>query len=228
MSTQLETPARTRFRSIPARVGIAGLATFFAASVVAAALTPGYRTTRDPISALAAHDAPYAGLMIFGFLAAAIGLTGTGLALARRFGATLSGRIATGLVLLAAGSMAVAGVARQDCNAVLPTCVDYDEAALASTGFWIHQYVSLGLFLLLVIAMFVLVRAVRRTPGLEYLKVPARVVAYGSLILTVATVTVGFGDYNGLVQRPYLALLFGWPLLLATVTGRGSSSSPSR
>ncbi len=43
----------------------------------------------------------------------------------------------------------------------------------------------------------------------------ARIVAYTALVLTVSAVTVGFGAYAGLVQRPYLALLFGWPIVPA-------------
>jgi hypothetical protein len=65
-----------------------------------------------------------------------------------------------------------------------------------------------------------MIRAVRRTDGFGYLKLPARVVAYGSLLVTVAAMTVGFGAVNGLVQRPYLALLFGWPILLAGIAPR--------
>lgn len=217
MSTISLVPART---NVAARLGIIGVGSFFAISVLAAALTPGYRSRRDAISALAAMDKPYAALMIAGFMLAAAGLFTTGVALAKRFGGTLSGRTATGLVLVSSGLMATAGLARQDCTEALPTCVDHGEAPLASTHFWVHQYVSLVMFLCLVIAAFVLVRAVRRTEGFGYLKVPARIVAYTSLILTVAAVTVGFGGLSGLIQRPYLALLFGWPILLATIAPR--------
>jgi hypothetical protein len=31
---------------------------------------------------------------------------------------------------------------------------------------------------------------------------------------------VGFGDYNGLAQRPLLALLFGWPVVAAGIAPR--------
>jgi hypothetical protein len=76
------------------------------------------------------------------------------------------------------------------------------------------------LFVTLVTAAFVLVRAVRRTEGLAHLKVPAPIAAYTGLIVTVAAMIVGFGPLNGLVQRPYPALLFGWPILLAGLKPR--------
>jgi hypothetical membrane protein len=220
MSTQTATATATHRWPVPARIGAAGIATFFAASIVTAALTPGYRSTRDQISALAALDSPYAGIMIFGFLAAAAGLVSAGVGLAQRYGATLSGKIASALVMIAGALMVVAGLARQDCSQALPSCVDHGDGALASSSFWIHQYVSLLLFLLLVSASFVLVRAVRRTEGFGFLKVTARIVAYGTLALTVAMVVVGFGDHDGLVQRPYLAVLFGWPILAAAIAPR--------
>jgi hypothetical protein len=205
---------------VPARVGAAGVASFFAISIVVAAITPGYRTSRDAISALAATDSPYAWLMIVGFLAAAAGLVSTGVALWRRFGHTVSGRVAAGLLVVSGGLMVAAGLARQDCSEALKSCVDHGAAPLASTHFWVHQYVSLAGFVLLVVAAFVLVRAVRRTDGFGYLKVPARVVAYTSLVLTVVAMTAGFGTVDGLVQRPYVALLFGWPILLAGIAPR--------
>ena len=68
MSTITLAPAKT---NVAARLGIIGVGSFFAISVLAAALTPGYRSRRDAISALAAMDKPYAALMIAGFMLAA-------------------------------------------------------------------------------------------------------------------------------------------------------------
>jgi hypothetical protein len=164
MSTLTKTTTTTttdaQHWSRSARVGAAGIAAFFATSVVIAAVTPGYRTARDGISALAATDSRYGLVMIGGFL--------------------------------------------------------------LSIHFWVHQYVSLAMFLTLVAAMFVLVRATRRTEGFGHLTVPTRIVAYTTLVTTVAAVTIGFGDVSGLVQRPFLALLFGWPVLLAGLAARSA------
>jgi hypothetical protein len=213
------TLAKTRNWSA-ARIGAAGFATFFVASIGTAAVTPGYRTTRDAISALAATDSPYAYVMIAGFMAAAAGLLATGIALWKRYGARTSGKVAAVIVMLCSGLMVAAGLARQDCSEAVETCIDHGKAPLASTHFWVHQYVSLAGFVLLVIAGFVLIRAVRRTEGFGYLKVPARIVAWTNLVVTVAAMTVGFGAINGLIQRPYIALLFGWPILLAGIAPR--------
>jgi hypothetical membrane protein len=215
MSTLTAAVTTTNRRPILAIAGAAGVATFFVTSIVVAAITPGYHSTRDAISALAATDSPYAAVMIAGFLAAAAGLVATGAALWRRFGP------APGIMMVIAGGlMATAGLARQDCSEAVPTCIDHDEAALASTHFWVHQYVSLAMFLLLVATAFVLARKVRRTAGFGHLTVPARIVAWSGLLLTVAAMTAGFGAVNGLVQRPYLALLFGWPIALAAIAPR--------
>ncbi|MEV6493386.1 DUF998 domain-containing protein [Actinoplanes sp. NPDC051633] len=213
MSTTTLTRART---GTAAKLGIAGIATFFTTSIAVAAVTPGYRSTRDAISALAAMDSPYAYVMIGGFLAAAAGLVATGIAVRQRYGA----RLAAVLLIVSGALMATAGLARQDCSEALESCIDHGEAPLASTHFWVHQYVSLALFLTLVVTSFVLIRAVRRTPGFGYLTGPARIVAWTGLVVTVLAMTIGFGAVNGLVQRPYLALLFGWPTLLAAIAPR--------
>jgi Protein of unknown function (DUF998) len=213
MSTTTLTRTRT---GTAAKLGIAGIATFFTTSIAVAAVTPGYRSTRDAISALAAMNSPYAYVMIGGFLAAAAGLVATGIAVRQRYGA----RLAAVLLIVSGLLMATAGLARQDCSEALESCIDHGEAPLASTHFWVHQYVSLALFLTLVVTSFVLIRAVRRTPGFGYLTGPARIVAWTGLVVTVLAMTIGFGAVNGLVQRPYLALLFGWPVLLAAIAPR--------
>jgi hypothetical membrane protein len=207
---------------VTARFGAAGIATFFSVAIVTAAVTPGYRSTRDGISALAALDSLYAWVMIAGFLAAAAGLVATGVGLWQRFSGVRSGRIGAGLVVFAGSLMATAGLARQDCSDIRPECIDHGDAPLASTHYWVHQYVSLALFLILVIAMFVLVRAARRTEGFGHLAIPTRIVAIAGLLLTVSIVTIGYGDVSGLVQRPYLAMLFGWPVLLAGLAPRAA------
>ena len=206
--------------TITDKLGLIGVGGFFAISAIAAAITPGYSSRRDTISSLAALDKPYAPLMILGFLLAAAGLVATGVALAKRFGGTLSGKIAAGLVLVSGGLMTVAGLARVDCTETLTTCVDHGEGLGASTSFWVHQFVSLAMFLLLVIAAFTLIRAVRRTEGFGFLTLPARIVAWAGLLVLIDTVLVGFGANSGLVQRPFLALLFGWPILVSVIKKR--------
>jgi hypothetical membrane protein len=202
------------------RVGAAGYAAFAAGVVVVGALNPGYSHVREAMSALAATNARYAGLMIAGFMCLALALIATGVALWRRLSATTSGKLAGGLIIVFGLLAGVSGLARQDCSEQLPSCVDYGQGIGASTHFWVHQYVGLAGFLVLLVALFVLARAVRRTPGLTYLAVPSRIVAFLCLAVLVPMFIFGFEGYQGLVQRPTYALMFGWPLLVAGLRAR--------
>src|SRR4051794_33899813 len=202
------------------RVGAAGLAAFAAGVVVVGALNPGYSHVREAMSALAATDARYAGLMIAGFMCLAIALIATGVALWRRLSATTSGKVAGGLVIAAGLLAGTSALARQDCSEQLPSCVDYGRGIGASTHFWVHQYAGLAAFVVLLVALFVLARAVRKAPGLTHLAVPSRIVAFLCLAVLVPMVIFGFEGYEGLVQRPTYALMFGWPLLVAGLPAR--------
>jgi hypothetical protein len=202
------------------RVGSAGYAAFAVGVVVVGALNPGYSHIREAMSALAATNARYAGLMIAGFMCLAIALIATGVALWRRLSGTMSGRIAASLVIVSGLLAGVSGLARQDCSEQLPTCVDYGEGIGASTHFWVHQFAGLAGFLALLVALFVLARAVCRTPGLGYLAMPTRIVAFLCLAVLVPMFVFGFEGYHGLVQRPTYALMFGWPLLIAGLRSR--------
>ncbi len=207
-------------RTMLTRAAAAGVVTFFAASVVAGALTPGYSHIREAISGLAATDNPAAGVMIAGFVAAAVGLLSAAAVFWQRFRGITSGRVAAVMLGVGGLGMLVAGLARQDCSEYQPGCIDAGAAPLASTHFWVHQYVSLGLFVLLSVMSFVLARALRRSGRWAYLARPTRIVGVVLVIGTVLLMTVGAGGYDGLAQRAYVALLAGWPVAVAVLTGR--------
>jgi hypothetical protein len=208
------------------RVAVAGYGAFALGVVVTGALNPGYSHVREAMSALAATDAKYAGIMIAGFLCLAISLMATGAAVWRRFAGPagrpgrIAGRVAAVMIAATGVLMVVAGLARQDCSEQLRSCVDYDEGIGASTHFWVHQYASLAGFLILQTALFLLPRALRGAPGLNRLAVPARIVAFASLVAVVPMFVFGFEGYHGLVQRPTYALMFGWPILVAGLRRR--------
>jgi hypothetical membrane protein len=84
----------------------------------------------------------------------------------------------------------------------------------------VHQLVSLAVFLVLTIAMFVIARGLKRSGGWAHLAVPTRLTGLAAFLVIAAMMTVGFGEFGGLVQRPFIALLFGWPVLLAAVPAR--------
>lgn len=210
-------PPPTRGRSRPAGwLAVAGVGAFFAASVVSGALTPGYSVRREAVSALAARDAPAAPIMIAGFLLLAVGLVAAGVSLWRTL-PLRAGRAGALLVVVTGALMAVAGLARQDCSDQLTTCVDHGDAVGASTGYWVHQYASLLGFLLLVVAGFLLARALRRGGASRGLVRVARAVAWVSLLVTVALVVQPppLQEVYGLAQRLFLLVVLGWPAFLA-------------
>lgn len=207
---------------LPARLGAAGVLLFLGASVVTGALSPGYQWQRESISALAATDKAAAPVMIAGFLAAAVGLTATGIGLWRRFRGTASGRVAAVLVTVCGLTLTVSGLARQDCSDRLTTCRDYGAAPLASTHYWVHQYVSLALFLLMTVALFVLARATRRVQGWSRLTVATRLAGLWA-VLVIADLMVdppALNGWAGAIQRAFIVVLFGWPVLVAGLPAR--------
>lgn len=212
-------------RRVPlARVAVGGIALFFVAAVVVAALTPGYSHIREAISGLAATDNPAGGLMIAGFVAGAVGFAAAAAVFWQRFAGITSGRAAAVMTGLGAAGMLVAGFARQDCSEYRAGCIDAGAAPLASTHFWVHQYVSLLMFVLLTAMMFVLARALRRSGRWAGLARPTRIVGAALVVGTLLLMTVGAGDYSGLAQRVYLGLMAGWPAAVAVLI----SSRPAR
>jgi len=148
----------------PARAVIAciGLEIFTVASVVAGALDPGYDPLREGISALAATTSPSAAVMIGGFLALAVGTISAGLMLWSRLSRGTAGRIGAGLVLLAGAAMVVVALARQDCSELIGACAAAERAGTLSGHHVLHQLVSLAVFAVLIAALFVLPRGLRR------------------------------------------------------------------
>lgn len=207
-----------------ARAAVAGFAGFAAAIVVGGALYPDYSHSHEFISALAAADAKAAWVMIAGFAILGLALALAAIMIWRRVGATASGTAAAVLVGLSGALTVVVGLARQDCSDVRPSCIDHGDAALASTQYQIHNLVSLLTFLLLIVALFFLARAQRKSQGWAHLAVPTRIAAGFSLIFTLVFVfTSAFEPYSGLAQRVFVTVLFGWPILSAGLAPRATS-----
>jgi hypothetical membrane protein len=215
-------PASAGAWPVTARIGAAGIAAFYLASLAAGAVKPGYSHLREAVSALAATDSPGAAVMIAGFLVSAVGMLAIGLGIRRRLRAGVAGPVAAGLVLLSGALMVPAGLARQDCSERLPSCLDHGAAPLASTHFWVHQFVSLALFLLLTVSLFVMARGLRRSGGWAYLARWSK--AAGLLcVIGIAELMVdppALDPYAGLVQRLFVLVLFGWPLVVAAAPAR--------
>jgi hypothetical membrane protein len=223
-----ELPA-PRHRPVPrswARAALGGLGVFAAASLLGGALNPGYSLRSDAISSLAAHDAHAAAVMTVGFAGLAVCLLAAGGGLLRG----LRGRAAvagSALVVLAGVLSLVVGSARLDCSALTSaSCAAREHAGTVSGGHVVHNLVSLVLFVALVAGSFLLSRGLRRDPAGRHLARATRYVAWTALLLMVWFGSGAHGDDGGLVQRAFLLVAVGWPVLLVTALSRPGTGSP--
>ena len=212
-------PPRTQ-HAWPGRLAVVGGVTFALATVVAGLLYPGYDPTREGISALASTPSPSAAVMIGGFLALAAGTISAGVALWSRLRRGTAGRVGAALVLLAGVGMVVAALARQDCSELIGACAAAERSGTLSGHHVLHQLVSLAVFAALVVALFVLPRGVTRNSAWARWAVPTRLAGVVAVVLLAALLGGAVGDVGGLVQRAFIALVFGWPVLLAALPGR--------
>lgn len=201
----------TPLRALP----LAGFTVFALSIPLAGAFTPGYSHAREGISALAATGAPAAPIMVVGFLASAVGLVAAGVALWVELTVGGAGRVGAVMVVLAGLGMVVAGLNQQDCSDLVGACAAAEAAGTLSDHHVVHQLVSLAVFLVLAVAMFPLARGLRRNGRPAGSAVATRLVGIVGILVIAAMVTVGFGDLGGLVQRLFVAMLFGVPVVLA-------------
>jgi len=224
MSNPLPTAVATSRRPgtwpVDATIACAGATLFALATVLAGLLHPTYDPVREGISALAATTSPSAPVMIGGFLALAVGTMSAGVTLWRRLRSGVAGRVGAVLVLLAGAGMVVVALARQDCSELIGACAAAERAGTLSGHHVLHQLVSLAVFAALVTALLVLPRGLARNHPWARLAVPTRLVGPAALVLLAVLIGGVAGDVGGLVQRAFIALVFGWPVLLAAVPGR--------
>ena len=93
-------------------------------------------------------------------------------------------------------------------------CGAAEAAGTLSDHHAVHQLGSLAVFLVLVIAMFPSARGLRRNGGPAGVAVATRLVGVVGMLVIAAMMTVGLGDLGGVVQRLFIALLFGAPVAL--------------
>ncbi len=193
-------------------VGIAG---FWAAAVVAGLREPGYDPTTDLLSPLAARGAthPIAGLAVFASGATAV--LATGLLVWRRGQDPV---LVPASLLLAAGAVLLAGVARLACPTGAAECTAADADLDAS----VHGSAVVAYQVLLVLALMVFGWARRdRSVGVAAI---AMLLALGTLVLG----TVSLGLPEGVVQRLWVGLgQAGLVLMASPVAGaRAFASGP--
>jgi hypothetical membrane protein len=201
-------------RRVVGAIAVAGPLVFSAVWFVAWALQDTYSPLREDISALAALDAHHPWLMVLGFLALALGLLALGVGL---WGAVDGGRLArvgAAFVLLAGIGILVAAFARNDCSSQLAACKARVDAGNVSWHHGVHDNVSGLVFLALVIAQLVLARAFRRDRSWSDLRTYSIVSGLLTLALLVLFGSGASDDWNGLIQRVFLAVPFVWMIAI--------------
>jgi hypothetical membrane protein len=196
-------------RGVLGSCAVAGPLAFTAAWLVAWPLQEHYSPRREDISALAALDAQHAWIMILGFLALGVGTTALGLGLMESLRGW-SSRVGSAFVMVAGVGLVIAGLARNDCSSELPGCAALVDAGDVSTHHAIHDLVSLLIFLALVVAQVVLARAFGRDAHWRDLRTYSLVSGVLTLALLVLYGADVIDEWNGVVQRIFLAVPWVW------------------
>jgi hypothetical protein len=186
---------------------LGGVACFWFAILVAAALEPGYRQRRDYVSVLAAHGAEHPGIAILAIVAAAAAMLLAGLLLWQ------TSRMAGLALLLAGAGFVVVAFTRLDCPNGAAACGlggRFEISGSTEIGHWTATTVSTAL----VIAGMMLT-------GLALLR--RRQVAAGVTTIAAALVTTGAflatgGDTPGIRERVGIAVATGWLAAVAVAT----------
>jgi hypothetical membrane protein len=191
------------------RLAVTGPIAFTCAWLIGGLVQDQYSFRQEDISALAAKDAQYAWIMITGFVLLGAGTVALGIGLA----STLrypSGVIGSVLLIIAGIGLAVAGMARNDCSSELPACAARVDAGEVSWHHQVHDNVSLIIFLALIAAPLVLVRAFGRDDRWRPLRTYSVVTGVLGFALLVLYVLGSAGTWNGLLQRIFVSVLFLW------------------
>jgi hypothetical membrane protein len=228
MTNTISSPAQAAPRATwtsPASIaGIAGFLGFAAATLLGGALTPGYSMASQDISGLAALDAPHPRIMMAGFVLLATGTIATATALRRQ----LTGRAATTatvLLGLAGACLYGSAVARLDCSTERTACQALEQAGAVSGHHVVHNLVSLLSFVLAIVALLTLARALRANGGGPQLAHATRIIAITSVALLVLMLSGTTGTAEGLAQRLFIVLVYGWPILVTATRSSAARSS---
>jgi hypothetical protein len=186
---------------------LAGVAGFWSAILVAAALEPGYEHRRDYISTLAAHGAAHAGLAIVGIVAVACAMVAAS-TLVR--GLSLLGAVAIGV---AGAGFLVAAFTRLECPNGAAGCGlggRFEISGSTEIGHWTATMVS-SILMIAGIALtgLALIRLGPRAPGVATLAT--------AVVTAVAFLATG-GDEPGTMQRVGIVVATAWLAGIAGVT----------
>src|SRR5262245_16293206 len=186
---------------------LAGIACFWCAILVAAALEPGYRQRRDYVSVLAARGAEHPELAILAIIAAAAAMLFASLLLSR-----LS-RVAGLAVGLAGVGFVVVAFTRLDCPNGAAACGlggRFEISGSTEIGHWTATTVSTALVIAgMALTGLALLRRRRTAPGVVTLV--AAVVTTGAFLATG-------GDTPGIRERFGIAVATGWLAAVGVAT----------
>jgi hypothetical protein len=184
-----------------------GVACFWIAIIVVAALEPGYTHRRDYVSTLAARGAEHGDLAVFAIVAA-----GAAMLLASLLVQRVS-RLAAIAVALAGVAFVVAAFTRLSCPNGAAGCGlggRFEVSGSTEIGHWTATTVgSIALIAGMVLTGVTLLRASRTVPGVATLATAA--VTAGAFLATG-------GDNPGLTQRIGIVVGTGWLAAVAVAT----------
>jgi Protein of unknown function (DUF998) len=204
----------TARRRVLGAIATWGSLAFTAAWVLSSLATPGYNAWHRDISALAATGAPLPWITMTGKLLLAAGL----LSLAIGLAITFAGRglvVAVGLLTTAGLAIAVAGLAREDCDTGVAACIARQRASLVSWHHTLHGLASVLFFLAILAApgtLFRPLRGDRDWHALARYSVATTVVGLALLVVYLAAPST----WVGLAQRVFVTVPVAWAAVLGT------------
>ena len=213
-ATPSPAPVASTSNRVLAHVATGATALAAVCIALAGSLDPGYSRVSEAISALASQESAAAPVMIVGFLAMAVMLLAAGATLFR----ALPGKrapVGAVLVVLAGLMTVVVGLARQSCSSLQADCLARESAGTVSASHWVHNLVSLPLFIFLTVAAFLWTAGLTRAAGSTGLARFSLVVAIATAVFLVWFGSGAYGTFGGLVERVLVWLAFGWPVFLA-------------
>jgi hypothetical protein len=205
-----------RVRTGAAWAAVAGVAGFWAAILVAAALEPGYTHRRDYVSTLAAHGAEHAGLAMLAIVLAAGAMIGVALVVG-----SLS-RGAAAAIGLAGVGFVIAAFTRLDCPNGAAGCGlggRFEVSGGAEIGHWTA---TTGSTVLLVVGMVLTGVALLRGG-----RTVAALVTFAAAAVTTTAFLATGGDEPGATQRIGIVVATGWLAALAIATLRAGRPEPT-
>lgn len=211
-------------RRVCGYAGVAGPVVFAAASVVATFVQTSYSWRREDLSALAALDAQHAWIMITGSVV--LGFCTLALAVGLRDQTGQGDAAAVGPIMLFVAGAAIVGdgLMRNDCSTELRVCADKVRSGDISWHHHGHDFTSIVIFLVLLIAPLVFADAFRSTTHWARLRFYCLFTAVLSMFFFVLYVVgpVTSHTWQGLLERMFVLV----PLLWIAVLGARLTQVP--